>query len=147
MSIYIREGVREDLPEVVAMIKELADYERALDEVNITVDELERDGFGNHPYFWILIAEIDGEIAGLAFYFIRYSTWKGKLLYLEDFVVKEKFRRQGVGTLLFDELKHKVKDECLAGLVWQVLDWNEPAIKFYKKQGAQISSGWLDGKL
>ena len=145
--VSIRKGVKEDLPEVVAMIKELADYENALDEVEISVEQLERDGFGAHPYYWLLIAEIDGDIAGLAFYFIRYSTWKGKLLYLEDFVVKEKFRRQGIGTLLFDKLKRKVEAEGLAGLVWQVLDWNEPAIKFYEKHGAQISKGWLDGKL
>ena len=145
--VSIRKGVKEDLPEVVAMIKELADYENALDEVEISVEQLERDGFGAHPYYWLLIAEIDGDIAGLAFYFIRYSTWKGKLLYLEDFVVKEKFRRQGIGTLLFDSLKRKVEAEGLAGLVWQVLDWNEPAIKFYEKHGAQISKGWLDGKL
>ena len=145
--ISIRKGVKEDLPEVVDMIKELADYENALDEVEITVEQLERDGFGENPYYWLLIAEVDGEIAGLAFYFIRYSTWKGKLLYLEDFVVKEKYRRQRIGTLLFDNLKRKVETEGLAGLVWQVLDWNEPAIKFYEKHGAQISSEWLDGKL
>ena len=145
--ISIRNGVKEDLPEVVDMIKELAYYENAIDEVEITIEQLERDGFGSIPYYWLLIAEVDGEIAGLAFYFIRYSTWKGKLLYLEDFVVKEKYRRQGIGTLLFDNLKRKVESEGLAGLVWQVLDWNEPAIKFYEKHGAQISSGWLDGKL
>ena len=145
--VSIRKGVKEDLPEVVAMIKELADYENSLDEVEITVEQLEIDGFGAHPYYWLLIAEVNGDIAGLAFYFIRYSTWKGKLLYLEDFVVKEKFRRQGIGTLLFDKLKRKVEIEGLAGLVWQVLDWNEPAIKFYEKHGAQISKGWLDGKL
>jgi len=147
MSINIRNGVNEDLPAVVAMIKELANYEKAIEEVEITVEDLEKDGFGDHPYFWILIAEIDGEIAGLAFYFIRYSTWKGKLLYLEDFIVKEKYRRQGIGTLLFDELKRRVESERLAGLVWQVLDWNVSAIKFYEKQGAKISSEWLDGKL
>ena len=147
MSIVIRSGVVEDLPEVVDMIRELADYEKSLDQVEVTADILERDGFGDHPYFWLTIAEKDGEIAGLAFYFIRYSTWKGKTLYLEDFVVKTKFRRQGIGTALFNDLKRKVAEENLAGLVWQVLDWNQPAIDFYRKQGASISSDWLDGKL
>ena len=147
MSIVIRPGVLEDLPEVVDMIRELADYEKSLDQVEITADILERDGFGDHPYFWLTIAEKDGEIAGLAFYFIRYSTWKGKTLYLEDFVVKTKFRRQGIGTALFNDLKRKVAEENLAGLVWQVLDWNQPAIDFYRKHGASIRSGWLDGKL
>lgn len=147
MSIVIRPGVVEDLPEVVDMIRELADYEKSLDQVEVTADILERDGFGDHPYFWLTIAEKDGEIAGLAFYFIRYSTWKGKTLYLEDFVVKTKFRRQGIGTALFNDLKRKVAEENLAGLVWQVLDWNQPAIDFYRKHGASISSDWLDGKL
>ena len=147
MSIVIRPGVVEDLPEVVDMIRELADYEKSLDKVEVTADILERDGFGDHPYFWLTIAEKDGEIAGLAFYFIRYSTWKGKTLYLEDFVVKTKFRRQGIGTALFNDLKRKVAEENLAGLVWQVLDWNQPAIDFYRKHGASISSDWLDGKL
>jgi len=147
MSIKIRPGKLIDLPEVVKMIKELADYEKALDQVEITVEILERDGFGDHPYFWILIAEKHGEIAGLAFYFIRYSTWKGKTLYLEDFIVKDEFRRQGIGTELFNELKKIVNREGLDGIVWQVLDWNEPAIKFYKKLGATISSEWLDGRL
>ena len=147
MSIKIRPGKVKDLPEVVKMIKELADYEKSLDQVKITEEILEKDGFGSHPYFWLLIAEKNGEIAGLAFYFIRYSTWKGKTLYLEDFIVKNEYRRQGIGTLIFEELQNIVRDEDLSGIVWQVLAWNNLAIEFYKKLGATISNDWLDGSL
>ncbi len=147
MSIKIRPGKVKDLPEVVKMIKELADYEKSLNQVKITEEILEKDGFGSHPYFWILIAEKNGEIAGLAFYFIRYSTWKGKTLYLEDFIVKHEYRRQGIGTLIFEELQNIVREENLSGIVWQVLAWNDLAIEFYKKLGATISNDWLDGSL
>lgn len=147
MSIKIRPGEAKDLPEVVKMIKELADYEKSLDQVKITEETLEKDGFGSHPYFWLLIAEKNGEIAGLAFYFIRYSTWKGKTLYLEDFIVKNEYRRQGIGTLIFEELQNIVRKEELSGIVWQVLAWNDLAIEFYKKLGATISNDWLDGSL
>ena len=147
MSIKIRPGKVKDLPEVVKMIKELADYEKSLNQVKITEEILEKDGFGSHPYFWILIAEKNGEIAGLAFYFIRYSTWKGKTLYLEDFIVKHEYRRQGIGTLIFEELQNIVREEDLSGIVWQVLAWNDLAIEFYKKLGATISNDWLDGGL
>ena len=147
MSIKIRPGKAKDLPEVVKMIKDLADYERSLDQVKITEEVLEKDGFGSHPYFWLLIAEKNGEIAGLAFYFIRYSTWKGKTLYLEDFIVKNEYRRQGIGTLIFEELQNIVREEELSGIVWQVLAWNDLAIEFYKKLGATISNDWLDGSL
>lgn len=147
MSITIRPGKTQDLPEVVKMIKELADYEKSFDQVKITEEILEKDGFGSHPYFWLLIAEKNGEIAGLAFYFIRYSTWKGKTLYLEDFIVKNEYRRQGIGTLIFEELQNIVREEELSGIVWQVLAWNDLAIEFYKKLGATISNDWLDGSL
>ena len=146
-SVKIRPGKAKDLPEVVKMIKELADYEKALNQVKITEEILEKDGFGSHPYFWLLIAEKNGEIAGLAFYFIRYSTWKGKTLYLEDFIVKHEYRRQGIGTLIFEELQNIVREENLSGIVWQVLAWNDLAIEFYKKLGATISNDWLDGSL
>ena len=147
MSIVIRPGVVEDLPEVVEMIRELADYEKSLYQVEISAEILERDGFGDHPYFWLTIAEKEGEIAGLAFYFIRYSTWKGKTLYLEDFIVKNEYRRQGIGTLIFEELYNIVKEKELAGIVWQVLTWNNLALEFYKTIGATISNDWLDGSL
>ena len=93
MDILLRKGVKEDLPQVLALIKELAEYENALDQVKVTLDQLEKDGFEDHPYYYLLVAEHENQIIGVCFYFIRYSTWKGKVLFLEDFVVKEGYRR------------------------------------------------------
>ena len=103
MKVSIRKGIKSDLPAVLDLIKELAEFERALNEVIISLEDLEQDGFGNHPYYWFIVAERDGEIIGLSFYFIRYSTWKGRFLFLEDLVVKESFRNKGIGALLFEE--------------------------------------------
>ena len=147
MDIKIRKGIKKDLAEVLKLIKELAKYEKAEKEVIISVKDLENDGFGIHPYFWFLIAEIDNEIIGLSFYFIRYSTWKGKFLYLEDLVIKEKYRKKGVGSLLFEKTINVCDELNCNGMSWQVLDWNKPAINFYKKYNAKISSTWLNGKL
>jgi GNAT superfamily N-acetyltransferase len=147
MKIEIREGVKKDLPSVLELIKELANYENARDQVTITLEDLEKDGFEGHPWYWFLIAEKDNEIIGLSFYFIRYSTWKGKFLFLEDFVIKEEYRNQGIGSFLFEETINICKKKDLNGMIWQVLDWNTPAIKFYKKYNADISKEWLNGKL
>ena len=147
MEIKIRKGVKTDLPSVLKLIKDLADYENAKDQVTITLDNLEMDGFGQHPWYWFLVAEKEDEIVGLSFYWIRYSTWKGKFLFLEDFVIKEKFRRKGIGSILFEETIKVCKKLKLNGMIWQVLDWNEAAINFYKKYKSEISSNWLNGKL
>ena len=147
MKIKIREGVKEDLPSVLELIKELADYENSLEEVIISLEDLENDGFGDHPWYWFLIAEKDEEIIGLSFYWIRYSTWKGKFLFLEDFVIKGEYRRQGVGSKLFEETINICKKKDLNGMIWQILDWNTSAIEFYKKYNAEISKEWLNGKL
>ena len=147
MNTVIRKGIRKDLPSVLKLIKDLADYENASDQVTITLDVLEQDGFGAHPWFWFLVAEKDSEIIGLSFYWIRYSTWKGKFLYLEDFVIKEEYRRHGIGSKLFEETIKMCKQLNLNGMIWQVLDWNSPAIDFYKKFDAEISKDWLNGKL
>ncbi len=133
MKITIRQGVKKDLPSVLKLIKELADYEKSLEEVTITLQDLENDGFGNHPYYKFLVAQHEGVIIGLSFYFIRYSTWKGKVLHLEDFVVTENYRNKGVGSLLFKETIAICKKLNLNAMTWQVLDWNEPAINFSKK--------------
>ena len=146
MKIKIREGVKEDLPSVLELIKELADYENSLEEVIISLEDLENDGFGDHPWYWFLIAEKDEEIIGLSFYWIRYSTWKGKFLFLEDFVIKEEYKRQGIGSKLFEETIKVCKKLNLNGMIWQVLDWNTPAINFYKKYNADISKNWLNGR-
>jgi len=147
MKTTIRKGIKKDLPAVLELIKELANYENAEDQVTITLEDLEKDGYGNHPWFWFLVAENNQEIVGLSFYWIRYSTWKGKFLFLEDFVVKQEYRRKGIGSKLFEETIKICKKLNLNGLIWQVLDWNSSAINFYKKYGADISNDWLNGKL
>ena len=147
MKVKIRKGKKADLPFVLALIKELAEFEKALNEVSVTLEELEEDGFGQHPYYWFIVAENKSEIIGLSFYFIRYSTWKGRFLFLEDFVVKEDYRSQGVGEQLFEEKIRIAQQLKVKGMVWQVLDWNEDAIRFYKKYKATIHTEWLNGKL
>ncbi|MDG1189331.1 MAG: GNAT family N-acetyltransferase [Flavobacteriales bacterium] len=147
MDVLIRKGVKSDLPAVLDLIKELADFERALIEVTVSLEDLEHDGFGNHPYYWFIVAEKEGEIIGLSFYFIRYSTWKGRFLFLEDFVVKESFRNKGVGALLFEETIRIAKELDVKGMTWQVLDWNKNAIRFYEKYNSDISTEWYNGKL
>ena len=147
MKTTIRKGVKGDLPDVLRLIKELAEYEKALDCVTITLEELEDDGFGDHPWYWFLVAEDNNKIIGISFYFIRYSTWNGKFLYLEDFVIDKEYRQQGIGSLLFEATIQICKDENLNGMTWQVLDWNSPAIQFYEKYNADISTEWLNGKL
>jgi len=147
MKINIRQGKKTDLPAVLNLIKELADYENAIEEVTITLEDLEKDGFGSRPFYWFLVAENNNQIVGLSFYWIRYSTWKGKFLFLEDFVIKQQYRRSGIGSKLFEKTIKICQDLELNGMCWQVLDWNTPAIDFYKKYNAEISSAWLNGKL
>ena len=141
-----REGRIEDLPRVLELIRELAEFERAPDEVTNTVEHMERDGFGPNPLFGFYVAE-DGEsgIVGLALYYFRYSTWKSKRMYLEDSLVTESFRGRGIGKRLFDQVIRKgVEEEC-SGMVWQVLDWNEPAIGFYREvYGAALDPEWIN---
>jgi GNAT superfamily N-acetyltransferase len=147
MDVEIRKGLKKDLPDILALIKELADYEKSLDKVDVTLEQLEQDGFNDNPNYYFLVAVYKDEIIGMSFYWIRYSTWKGKVLFLEDFVVKEAFRRKGVGAKLFEQTIKIAKDENMDGMFWQVLDWNMPAINFYKKYNATISSAWLNGRL
>ena len=147
MDIDIRKGIKKDLPQVLSLIKELAEYEKSSHQVDVTLEQLEKDGFDGHPHYYLLVAEEKEEIIGVCFYFIRYSTWKGKVLFLEDFVVKEEYRRKGIGGMLFEETIRIANKENMDGLHWQVLDWNTPALNFYKKYNASISSAWLNGRL
>lgn len=145
--VKIRKGRKSDLPIILNLIKELANYEKSADKVLITLNDLKKDGFGKHPLYWIVVAENEDEIVGMAFYYIRYSTWSGKVLYLEDLVVKEMFRRQGIGSLLFEECIRITKNINANSMVWQVLNWNKDAINFYKKYNAELKNDWNNGKL
>lgn len=147
MDFNIRRATKEDLPDVLALVKELALYEKAPEEVTITLKELEEDGFGDNPLYWIILAEDESGILGMSFYYIRYSTWKGKCLYLEDIVVKEDHRGRGIGKVLFEETINAAKEMNAKIMTWQVLDWNEPAINFYKKFNAELDGEWINGKL
>jgi GNAT superfamily N-acetyltransferase len=149
MNVKLRKATNEDLPEILLLIKELALYEKAPDEVTINLKELEEDGFGENPIFEVILAENNEEgILGMSFYFYAYSTWKGKCLYLEDIIVKEEYRRKGIGKKLFDATVLKAKEVKAKRMMWQVLDWNTPAIEFYKqKYQAEISDEWLNGRL
>ena len=147
MNISIRKATINDLPEVLALVKELAIYEKAAHEVKITLEELQKDGFGEHPLFWIILAEVDAKIVGMSFYYIRYSTWTGRNLYLEDIIVKEAYRGNSIGKLLFEETIKAAKEMNVRQMMWQVLDWNEPALNFYKKFNAELDSEWINGKL
>jgi GNAT superfamily N-acetyltransferase len=144
MNTIIRNGRKDDLPRVLELIKELAIYERALDQVSNTVGQMERDGFGDHPIFGFFVAEGETGIVGLSLYYFRYSTWKGKRLYLEDIIVTEKERGTGLGKQLFEKTMQFCIDQKCTGMMWQVLDWNEPAINFYKKYNTKIESEWLN---
>jgi GNAT superfamily N-acetyltransferase len=144
MEVTVREGRKEDLPQVLELVKELAAYEKALHEVSNTLEMMEEDGFGEHPVFGFFVAERDSLIIGISLYYYRYSTWKGRRLYLEDIVVTQSERGAGIGKLLFDATVKKAKDDNCTGMMWQVLDWNEPAINFYKKYGTRFDDGWLN---
>ncbi|WP_295669234.1 GNAT family N-acetyltransferase [uncultured Mucilaginibacter sp.] len=147
MNINLRIAKKEDCPRLLELVKELALFERAPEEVTVTLQEFEDAGFGEKPVWKAFVAEVNGAIVAFAVYYVRYSTWKGCRMYLEDLIVTEEMRGKGVGKLLFDRLIIEAKEMGFNGMVWQVLDWNEPAIKFYKKYNAGIEAGWLNGAL
>jgi len=144
MNIDIRIATAEDCPVLLELIHELALYEKAPQEVTVTLEEFMEAGFGKKPVWKAFVAEVSGKVIGFALYYIRYSTWKGCRLYLEDFIVTEAFRGQGVGKLLFETVMQEAKEKGFNGMSWQVLDWNEPAINFYNKYNAYLESGWLN---
>ena len=144
MSIIIRDAIREDVPTMFELIKELALYEKAPEQVTNTVEQMYVDGFGNNPIFETIVLEVESEIVGMALYYFRYSTWKGKRLYLEDLIVSETMRGRGLGEKLLESVIEKARQTACTGLMWQVLDWNEPAINFYKKFGAKFDEEWVN---
>ncbi len=150
MSINIRRAEKKDCPQLLELIKELALYEKAPQEVTVTLAHFEESGFGDKPVWWAFVAVSVNEagtedaILGFAMYYIRYSTWKGQRMYLEDILVTEAARGKGIGKLLFDALITEAKEKNFSGIVWQVLEWNEPAINFYKKYNASFDGEWIN---
>jgi GNAT superfamily N-acetyltransferase len=147
MQTIIRRAKKEDCPRLLELVRELAVFERAPEEVTVTLEHFEESGFGEKPVWWAFVAEVDSLVVGFALYYIRYSTWKGQRMYLEDILITEKMRCMGLGRLLFDELVREAKDKKLSGIVWQVLEWNEPAIQFYKKLNASFDAEWVNCSL
>ena len=147
MSITVRRATRNDCPRLLELVKELALYEKAPEEVTVTMEHFENSGFGEKPVWWAFVAEENGFIHGFALYYIRYSTWKGQAMYLEDIIVTEKARGKGIGRMLFDQLIVEAKEKKFNRIIWQVLEWNEPAINFYRKYNADFDAEWLNASI
>lgn len=146
-DITIRKAVKEDCPRILELVRELAEFEKAAAEVTVSLAEMEDAGFGSSPVWWAFVAECGGQIVGIALYYIRYSTWKGKMLYLEDIVVTEACRGRGIGKRLFEATAREANRLSVHGMIWQVLDWNRPALDFYRKYHARIDGSWLNATL
>jgi GNAT superfamily N-acetyltransferase len=144
MDIKIRKAVRKDCVRILELVKELARYEKAPNEVTVTLEHFEQSGFNSRPIWWAYVAEVNGIVEGFALYYIRFSTWKGQRMYLEDFYVTEEMRGKGLGKLLFEKLITEAKKRKFNGIQWQVLEWNEPAINFYKKYNAVFDGEWFN---
>ena len=140
--MIIRKGEKKDMPAVLELIKELAVFEKEPLAVQVTVADLENDGFNKNPLFHTFVCELDNQIIGMALYYFRYSTWKGKTIHLEDLIVKEDFRGTGAGFALYSEIIKQGKLDNVRRIEWNVLDWNKPAIVFYEKTGAKILDDW-----
>lgn len=140
--MIIRRGTPTDMPSVLSLIKELALFEKEPDAVVVTVDDLVRDGFSENPLFHCFVAEVNDEIIGVALYYYRYSTWKGKTIHLEDLIVREKERGIGAGMALYKEVIKQGEKDGVRRIEWAVLDWNQNAIDFYEKTGAKVLSDW-----
>ncbi|MBK9283951.1 MAG: GNAT family N-acetyltransferase [Sphingobacteriaceae bacterium] len=143
----IRKGNNNDLPQVLELVKELARFEKEPNEVEVTVNEMEKWGPEQENIYDFFVLETDHRIVGLALYYFKYSTWKGKCLFLEDIIVTEKERGKGYGQLLFNEVAKVAKELKVRRMEWQVLDWNEPAIVFYKKYNTNLDGEWINCKL
>ena len=144
MNIQIRPAIQADCEAMMELIKELAVYEKAPEAVTVTMQQFIDSGFGQTPCWWAFAALHEETVVGFALYYIRYSTWKGPRMYLEDILVTESYRGKGIGKLLFDVLIEEAKQKSFTGIVWQVLNWNEPAINFYKKYNANFDDEWVN---
>ncbi|WP_128543914.1 GNAT family N-acetyltransferase [Larkinella soli] len=140
--MHIRKGVPADVPQLFELVRELALYEKAPHEVTNTPEQMLIDGFGEQPLFGVLVAEVENKIVGMSLYYFRYSTWKGKRLYLEDIIVNETYRGKGLGKALFEATIAEAQQTRCTGMMWQVLDWNEPAVNFYKQFGTRFDTEW-----
>jgi GNAT superfamily N-acetyltransferase len=144
MDIKIRPAVKEDCTRMMELIHELAVYEKAPEQVVVSFDHFVASGFGAQPVWWAIVAVVNGNVEGMALYYIRYSTWKGQRMYLEDLVVAENMRGHKIGSLLFDALIIEAKAKKFKGMNWQALDWNEPALNFYRKYNSSFDPEWVN---
>ncbi|HZH70470.1 MAG TPA: GNAT family N-acetyltransferase [Flavobacteriaceae bacterium] len=142
MSLKIRKCKKDDLPQVLDLIKELAAFEKEPDAVEVTLEELEKEGFGTHPLYECIVAEIDNKVVGMALFYFRFSTWKGRSLHLEDLIVKQNFRAKGIGNALYRAFLNYCNEKEVRRAEWVVLDWNQNAIDFYEKSGAKLLKDW-----
>jgi GNAT superfamily N-acetyltransferase len=147
MEIKIRRAVKDDCPRLMELVRELARYERAPDEVTVSLDHFIESGFGEKPVWWAFVAEAEGMVQGFALYYVRYSTWKGQAMYLEDIIVTESMRGKKLGKLLFERLILEAREKNWTRIIWQVLSWNEPAIHFYKKYKTRFDEEWVNCSL
>ncbi|MDE1190831.1 MAG: GNAT family N-acetyltransferase [Arachidicoccus sp.] len=144
--IVIRKAERKDCEQMMDLVNELANFEKAPEEVTVTLEHFEESGFGKNPVWWAFVAEeyATGKIVALGLYYIRYSTWKGQRMYLEDLIVTEPYRSKGIGKQLFEKLIEEAKEKKFSGMVWQALDWNKPALDFYAKYNAKFDNEWVN---
>jgi len=142
MNFTIRKAIKKDASDILALIQHLADFEKEPEAVVITAADIENDGFGEQPLFQTFIAEVDGKVVGMALYYYRYSTWKGKTIHLEDLIVFENYRKLNIGSALYNAVLQQAYKEKVRRVEWNVLDWNTPARDFYIKTGADILKGW-----
>lgn len=145
--VTIRKAGKEDCSRMLELVHELAVYERAPHEVTVSLEHFIESGFGSQPVWWAFVAEVDHVIVGFALYYIRYSTWKGQRMYLEDILVTETWRSKGIGGMLMDALQQEAKERKFVGITWQVLEWNEPAIRFYQRYTDRFDAEWINVSL
>jgi GNAT superfamily N-acetyltransferase len=143
-NIVIRKAFREDCPRLLELVKGLAEYEKAPEEVTVSLSHFEESGFGDNPVWWAFVAETDEWVCGFSLYYIRYSTWKGQRIYLEDIYVVPEMRGKGIGAMLFDAVMQEGKSGDFSGMMWQALDWNQPALDFYSKYGTRFEEEWVN---